>query len=85
METEKYFLHSWETKNIFIKSRADDVGQLVNETILSLRKNLINDKINGLKNELNKDESINNKELLEDIINYNLLKKVVSDKINRVL
>ena len=85
METEKYFLHSWETKNIFIKSRADDVGQLVNETILSLRKNLINDKINGLKNELNKDESINNKELLEDIINYNLLKKVVSDKLNRVL
>ena len=85
MENEKYFLHSWETKNIFVKSRNDEIGQLVNETILSLRKNLINEKIDGLKSELNEDKSINNKELLEDIINYNLLKKIVSNKLNRVL
>ena len=85
MESEQYFLHSWETKNIFVKSRTDDIGQLVNETILSLRKNLINDKISGLKSELNKNESTKNQELLEDIINYNLLKKIVSNKLNRVL
>ena len=82
METEKYFLHSWDSKNIFVKNKTHDLGQLVSETILTLRKNLINDKINILKNEL---KNKNNKNLLEDIINYNQLKKTVSKKLNRVL
>ena len=85
METEQYFLHSWETKNIFVKSKTHDVGQLVSETILSLRKNLINEKINSLKSELVEDDLKKNKDLLEDIINYNLLKKIVSNRLNRVL
>ena len=72
-------------KNIFVKSKTKDIGQLVSETILSLRKNLINEKINDLKSELVKDKSINNKDLLEDIMNYNSLKKIVSNKLNRVL
>ena len=82
METEKYFLHSWDSKNIFVKNKIHDLGQLVSETILTLRKNLINDKINILKDEL---KNKNNKNLLEDIINYNQLKKTVSKKLNRVL
>ena len=82
METEKYFLHSWDSKNIFVKNKTQDLGQLVSETILTLRKNLINDKINILKGEL---KNKNNKNLLEDIINYNQLKKTVSKKLNRVL
>tara|TARA_B100001057_G_C22871817_1_gene959391 strand:+ start:16306 stop:18249 length:1944 start_codon:yes stop_codon:yes gene_type:complete len=82
METEKYFLHSWDSKNIFVKDKTHDLGQLVCETILTLRKSLINDKINILKSELKKN---NNKNLLEDIINYNQLKKTVSKKLNRVL
>lgn len=85
MENEKYFLHSWETKNIFVKSKENDIGQLVNETILSLRKNLINQKINVLKSRLQENKSKNNKDLLEDIMNYNSLKKIVSNKLNRVL
>jgi len=85
METERYFIHSWETKNIFVKSKTHDIGQLVSETILTLRKNLINEKINGLKSKLVKDDSKKNKDLLEDIMNYNMLKKIVSNKLNRVL
>ena len=85
MENEKYFLHSWETKNIFVKSKENDIGQLVNETILSFRKNLINQKINVLKSQLQENTSKNNKDLLEDIMNYNSLKKIVSNKLNRVL
>ena len=82
METDKYFLHSWDSKNIFVQNKTHDLGQLVSETILTLRKNLINDKINILKGEL---KNKNNKNLLEDIINYNQLKKTVSKKLNRVL
>ena len=82
METDKYFLHSWDSKNIFVKNKTHDLGQLVSETILTLRKNLINDKINIFKDEL---KNKNNKNLLEDIINYNQLKKTVSKKLNRVL
>ena len=58
---------------------------MVSETILSLRKNLINEKINSLKSELVEDDLKKNKDLLEDIINYNLLKKIVSNRLNRVL
>ncbi len=85
MDTEKYFLHSWETKNIFVKSRTHDIGQLVSETILALRKYLINQKINGLKSKLGNKNIKENKVLLEDIMNYNSLKKIVSNKLNRVL
>ena len=84
MDAEKYFLHSWDTKNIFVKSKTDELGQLVTETILTLRKNLINEKINKLKSQLSSGDK-NHKDLLEDIINYNRLKKTLSKKLNRVI
>ena len=49
MNEDQYQLHDWEKKNIFVKSRDSQVPQLVNETILTLRKLLIDKKIEEQK------------------------------------
>ncbi len=52
MDDEKYELHQWEKKNIFVKTRDQQIGLMVNETILSLRKFLVNKKIEALQGAL---------------------------------
>ena len=62
------------------------VGQLVSETILSLRKNLIDQKIKSLVNNSKAEKGIiKNPDFLSDIINYQNLKKLLSKKLNRVI
>ena len=83
MKDEQYYLHDWEKKNIFVKNRDTQVGQLVNETILSLRRYLIDKKIKELQSQTQGVSE--NKEVLEDVLSYYQLKKVISKKLNRVL
>jgi DNA primase len=84
MNEELYKLHGWDKKNIFIKDKESNVSQLVVETILSLRKYLIDKKINELQLSIENSPE-HNKEVLSDVISYNQLKKVVSRKLNRVI
>tara|TARA_B100000767_G_scaffold41714_1_gene35375 strand:+ start:12549 stop:14501 length:1953 start_codon:yes stop_codon:yes gene_type:complete len=84
MNDEQYQLHDWEKKNIFVKSRDSQVPQLVNETILTLRKLLIDKKIEELQEKI-KDTEEHNAEILEDVMSYYQLKRVVSRKLNRVI
>ena len=48
MDEEKYALHQWEKKNIYVKGRDQQMGLMVTETILSLRKHLVNKKLESL-------------------------------------
>ena len=83
MDNEKYFLHNWEKNNIYPKSKKNSLSQLTIETILNLRCFLIDKKVNGFK-----DKSLNknvNDSVLEDVVNYSNLKKLLSEKLNRVL
>ena len=81
MDNEKYFLHNWEKNNIYPKSKKNSLSQLIIETILNLRCYLIDKKVNGFK-----DDSLkNNNSVLEEVINYSNLKKLLSEKLNRVL
>jgi len=85
LEDEIHQLHQWEKKNIFVKDRKAGVGQLVSETILSLRRILIDQKIEAMshpKEELDEKESA---AVLEEIMQYQNLKKILSRKLNRVL
>ena len=45
MREEQYQLHEWEKRNIFVKKKGSEVLQLVSETILSLRRYLIDQKM----------------------------------------
>ena len=80
MDNEKYVLHNWEKNNIYPKDKINAISQLTIETILNLRCNLIDKKVNEYKN-----ENLNQSNVLEQVVNYTKLKRLLSDKLNRVL
>ena len=80
MDNEKYVLHNWEKNNIYPKYKIKAISQLTIETILNLRCNLIDKKVNEFKN-----ENLNQSNVLEQVVNYTKLKRLLSDKLNRVL
>jgi len=83
---EAYQLHDWEKKNIFVKDRKSAVGQLVSETILTFRRYLIDQKIQSLMDAAkDPDATEEDKLFLEDVIQYQNLKKLLSRKLIRVL
>ena len=84
MNEEKYSLHQWDKKNIFVKTRDQQIGLMVTETILSLRKHLVNRKIESLQAEM-ENPAQEHTGLLEDVMSYYQLRRLVSNKLNRVL
>ena len=83
---EVHQLHDWEKKNIFVKQRQSVVGQLVSETILTFRRYLIDQKIQSLLVEVKEKKSTElETEFLEEVMQYQSLKKLLSQKLNRVL
>ena len=79
---DKYELHDWEKKNIYVKRIGSELSQLVNETILNMRRYLIDKKINDLQNQ---NKHADDEDLLEEVMSYYRLKKVLSSKLNRVV
>jgi len=85
MNDERYELHDWERKNIFPKAKNHSVAQLVNETILSLRCFLIDQKVSEFKQETIDNKNDTNKNILEEVKDYSKLKTLLSRKLDRVL
>ncbi|MDR9456450.1 MAG: DNA primase [Salegentibacter sp.] len=86
MEDEQYELHDWDRQNIFVKTKKETLSRLVSETILSLRRFLINQKIDELSSQVKTpDPETDSSVILQDIMDYLSLKKVLSDKLNRVM
>jgi DNA primase len=84
MEEEKYNLHQWERKDIYPKEKSSGVAQLVSETILTLRCFLIKKRMMALQN-VTQENQEDNRETLEEIMNYLQLNKLLNQKLNRVL
>ena len=78
---EKYQLHDWEKKNIYVKKIGSELSQLVNETILNMRRYLIDKKIHELQDNSNNETN----KVLEEVMSYYRLKKLLSAKLNRVV
>jgi len=86
MEEEQYKLHEWDRQNIFVKAKTETISRHVSETILSLRRFLINQKINELSEKVKTPaEEQDTQHVLEDVKDYLSLKKVLSEKLNRVM
>ncbi len=85
-DSERYELHNWTGREIYVKDKNQTISQVVSETIFNLRRYLISMKINELAKEIKniKDESLK-KETLKETLEYTALKKLLSDKLNRVL
>ncbi|MGX1928948.1 DNA primase [Flagellimonas sp. 2504JD4-2] len=84
MEEEKYSLDDWTRKDIYPKEKKQGIAQLVGETILTLRCNLIKNRILQLQKST-EDNNGDNSEVLEEIVNYLQLNKLLNAKLNRVL
>lgn len=85
MEEEQYILHDWERMDIFVKAKDTTIARLVNETILALRRFLISQKIEELSQKIKDSPEMDSKEMIEDVMDYLTLKKVLSNKLNRVM
>ena len=85
MDEEQYVLHDWERMEIFVKGKKESIGRLVNETILALRRYLVNQKINDLNREIKEVSPEDSPGILQDIMDYISLKKTLSNKLNRVM
>lgn len=84
MEDEKYALHDWERNQIIPKGKTESIAQLVNQTILSLRCFLIDQKVAAFKEDtLNKE--IDTKGIIEDVKDYVGLKMLLSRKLGKVI
>ena len=76
LSEERYMLHRWDTKDIYVKQKKHGVSQLVSETILSLRKFYINQKVGELLNAM-KDQTDDSKQIIVEIQDYNLLDRLI--------
>ncbi|MCK0156063.1 DNA primase [Cellulophaga sp. F20128] len=84
MEEEKYILHDWERKEIYPKEKSSGIGQLVSETILTLRCYLIKKRIGTLQEKTQVLDN-DNAETLEEIMGYLQLNVLLGKKLARVL
>ncbi|WP_419212441.1 DNA primase [Maribacter sp. X9] len=85
MEEERYMLHNWERKDIFPKKKEIGIAQLVSETILTLRCFLIKRRMDTLQKTTEGKLETDHREVLEEIMNYIHLNKLLNQKLNRVL
>jgi len=91
MDEDKHILSNWERKNIIVKSKDKHLSKLVTDVIYNLRRYLIEQKIASLLKDLTPSDSNIEVEQdtrlynLEMVVNYTALKKLLFEKLNRVL
>ncbi|MEN8123531.1 MAG: DNA primase [Bacteroidota bacterium] len=90
MDEEKYILSDWERKEIYVKQKTKPLRKLVSDVIYRMRKILIDEKIDSLKNEIpqfkeEEDFETKSRENLTLVQDYNNLKKLISEKLNIVI
>lgn len=83
MDDEKYELSDWQRKNVYVTETEQVLPKLVMDSMLNLRRVLIDKKIKELMEETkaNPDEKVD----LELIKNYMSLKKLLFSKLQRVV
>ncbi|CAM1340172.1 DNA primase [Tenacibaculum amylolyticum] len=83
MDEEKYTLSDWERKEVFVTETAKILPKLVTDAILNLRRVLIETKINAIIKEAQEEEGQTPD--FEEVTNYIELKKLLYEKLNRVV
>ncbi|MCB7481175.1 DNA primase [Christiangramia sediminis] len=88
MEEEQYELHDWGRHDIPVKTKDQGVSQYVTQTILSLRRYLVGEKINELLEEMKNvdaDSETDRTEKIQEIMSYTSLSTILSDRLGRVM
>ncbi len=82
MDEYKYKLSDWNKKHIYVASKEAKVSKLVEDLLLNFRRILIDEKIKNIMNDIKEHKIVPD---LEEVQNYNNLKRVLFNKLNRVL
>ncbi|SNR67369.1 DNA primase [Lutibacter agarilyticus] len=82
MDDEKHVLSDWARKEVVIKSVDKDLPKMVLDAIYNLRRVLIEQKIQSL---ITDTENTERQQLLETIMNYTELKKLLCVRLNRIV
>ncbi len=82
MDDEKYTLSDWQRKEIFVTEITKVLPKLVTDAMLNLRRVLIEKKISTIIKESQEKEETPD---LEEVTNYIELKKLLFEKLNRVV
>ena len=85
MEDEKYSLADWQRNNIFPKDKTISLSQLVSQTILHLRCFLITKKIDSLLQQTDSDLTVQNRSIIEDVMDYKKLDNILSRRLGKPL
>ena len=85
MDEEKYELSDWERKEVFVTDISKILPKLVTDAILNLRRVLIEVKINAIIKEAQEAEAEDQTPDFEEVTNYIELKKLLYEKLNRVI
>ena len=83
MDDEKYILSNWESREIYVKPREWYISKHVTDIILNLRRVLIAQKIQNVMEAIT--EKHPEKEQIEDVLSYSRLRKLIFDKLHRVV
>ena len=82
MDEEKYILSDWKRKEVTITATEKILPKLVSDAMLNLRRVLIEKKINEIMSDIKAQKITPN---LEEITNYTELKKLLFEKLHRVI
>lgn len=83
MDDERYTLSDWVGKNIYVKTKEKALAKLVMDAVYNIRRILIEQKITEIKSQIISSE--NKREDLDLVKNYTSLKKLIYNKLARVV
>ena len=84
MEDERYVLSNWERKDIYIPSKISDLSKMVLDAIYNMRRILIQEKINSLSF-INYENEETRQQEIELVMNYINLRRLLADRLMRVV
>ena len=85
MSEEKHELSDWESKEIYVKKKEQTISVFVEQLILHLRNELIRQKIDSIATDINSKSDEDRMQLLSDIVDYQKLDKVITQRLGMVV
>lgn len=85
MEDENLQLHDWLRKDIVPKDKDANIDLAVSDIILNIRKLLVSHLIENVMKNLPTSDENQKREMLEEVMNYIQLQKILGKRLNRVI
>ena len=86
MQEEQYELHSWDRHDIPVKEKESTVDQFVSQTILNLRRHLIDLKLKDLLENIRTAETEEERtDIKNEVMGFNKLRTLLSERLGRVM